>query len=99
VEKVNEAVESIAAAAQEQAASNQEISDSTEQIRADIGEVTQEILAVTNSTKETARAVMKISDEAANLSSLSEELEGILANFKTEQSPSLKKGDMQKSLS
>jgi methyl-accepting chemotaxis protein len=84
-EKVNEAVESIAATAQEQAASSQEISDSTEQIRADIGDVTQEISAVTNSAQETARAVQKISDEAARLSSLSAELKEILANFKTEQ--------------
>jgi methyl-accepting chemotaxis protein len=54
---------------------------------------------MTSSAKETALAVQKVSDEAANLSSLSAELEEIMANFKTEQSPSLKKGDMQKCLS
>jgi methyl-accepting chemotaxis protein len=81
IDKVNDAVQTIAAAAEEQAASSNEIAESSGQARDSIGNVAREISAVAQATTETQEAIRKVTFEATNLSSISTDLEQLLARF------------------
>jgi methyl-accepting chemotaxis protein len=79
--KVNDSMQTIAAAAQEQAASSNEISESAVQAQGNIENVASEISAITKATGETQGAIERVASEAASLSSISSELEGLVAKF------------------
>jgi methyl-accepting chemotaxis protein len=81
IDKVNDAVQTIAAAAQEQAASSNEIAESSGQAKDSIGNVAREISSVARATEVTQEAIRKVTEEAGNLSSISSDLEGLLARF------------------
>jgi methyl-accepting chemotaxis protein len=101
IDKVNDAVQTIAAAAQEQAASSNEIAESSGQARDSIDNVAREISAVARATTETQEAIRKVTFEATNLSSISTDLEGLLARFTiaaANGSNSLAPGEAQKRL-
>ncbi|MDR3280183.1 MAG: methyl-accepting chemotaxis protein [Synergistaceae bacterium] len=86
-DRVNDAVQTIAAAAQEQAASSNEISESTNQARDNIDSVAGEISAITEATAQTQQSIERVSAEAANLSSISSDLEELMDRFITERLP------------
>ncbi|MDR1732604.1 MAG: methyl-accepting chemotaxis protein [Synergistaceae bacterium] len=85
IDKVNDAVQTIAAAAEEQAASSNEISESTNKTRDSIGNVAQEISAITSAAQETQGAIKKVADEAENLTSISEVLESMIGRFTVQE--------------
>ena len=84
IDKVNDAVQTIAAAAQEQAASSNEIAESSNHARDSIGDVAREVSAITRAAAETQAAIRKVSEEAVNLSSISANLEELMARFTIE---------------
>ena len=90
MDKVNGAVQTIAAAAQEQAASSNEIAESSNRARDSIGEVAREVSAITRAAAETQNAIRKVSEEAVNLSSISANLEELMARFTMEERKALK---------
>jgi methyl-accepting chemotaxis protein len=81
IDRVNEAVQTIAAAAQEQAASSNEIADSSGRAKNSIGDAAREISSVARAASETQDAIQKVTVEAANLSSISTDLEQLLSRF------------------
>jgi methyl-accepting chemotaxis protein len=81
IDKVNEAVQTIAAAAQEQAASSNEIAESSSQAKDSIANVAEETSSITHATAETQEAILKVAQEAATLSSISSDLENIISRF------------------
>jgi methyl-accepting chemotaxis protein len=85
-DKVNEAVQAIAAAAEEQAASSNEIVESSNCARDSIAHVAQEISAITQATAETQKAVQKVAQEATILSSISTDLADLTSRFNIPQS-------------
>jgi methyl-accepting chemotaxis protein len=92
IDKVNGAVQAIAASAQEQSASGSEIAESSKQAMSLIDNLAREISADTQATAETQSAIGKVAIEAANLSSISSGIESIMAQFMLSQTekPSLK---------
>jgi methyl-accepting chemotaxis protein len=90
IDKVNDAVQAIAASAQEQAASSNEIAESSSQAKESIGNVAREISSVSNAAAVTHEAMQKVTQEAANLSSISSDLEQLLARFTISEVKSLK---------
>jgi methyl-accepting chemotaxis protein len=90
IDKVNEAVQTIAAAAQQQAASSNEIAESSHHARDSIANVAQEVSSITHATVETQEAILKVSQEASTLLSISSNLESLISRFviaKKEPSP------------
>jgi methyl-accepting chemotaxis protein len=81
IDRVNEAVQTIAAAAEEQAASSNEITEFSGRARDSIGDVAREISTVAKATEETQEAIRKVTLEATNLSAISADLENLLARF------------------
>ncbi|MDR1979662.1 MAG: methyl-accepting chemotaxis protein [Synergistaceae bacterium] len=81
IDKVNGAVQAIAASAQKQSASGNEIAESSKQAMNLIDNLAREISAVTQATEETQNAIGKVALEAANLSSISSGIESIMAQF------------------
>jgi methyl-accepting chemotaxis protein len=81
IDRVNDAVQTIAAAAQQQAASSNEIAESSGQVRDNIDNVAREISAITQAAAETQEAIQRVSEEATNLSSISSNLETLMARF------------------
>jgi methyl-accepting chemotaxis protein len=85
IDKVNGAVQAIAASAQEQSASGSEIAESSKHAMNLIDNLAREISAVTQATAETQNAIGKVAIEAANLSSISSDIENIMAQFTLSQ--------------
>ena len=83
IDKVNESVQAIAAAAEEQAASSNEIAQSTNNVRGSIGNVANETSSITHATAEMANSIQQVSSEAKNLSDISTGLESLVAQFIT----------------
>ncbi|MDR1377249.1 MAG: methyl-accepting chemotaxis protein [Synergistaceae bacterium] len=81
IDRVNDAVQTIAAAAEEQAASSNEIAESSNQARDSIANVAQEISAIAQATAQTREAIQKVSQEATALSSISSDLENLISRF------------------
>jgi methyl-accepting chemotaxis protein len=81
IDRVNDAVQMIAAAAQQQAASSNEIAESSGHARDSIDNVAREVSAITQAATETQESIQRVSEEAANLSSLSSDLETLVARF------------------
>ncbi|MDR2179215.1 MAG: methyl-accepting chemotaxis protein [Synergistaceae bacterium] len=81
IDKVNEAVQTIAAAAEEQAASSNEIAESSSHARNSIANVAQEISSISHATAETQGAIRKVAQEATTLSSISSDLENLISRF------------------
>ena len=79
--KVNDAVQTIAAAAEQQAASSNEIAESSGQAKDSIGNVAREISSVARAASVTQEAIQRVTVEASNLSAISSELENLLARF------------------
>ncbi|MDR3076139.1 MAG: methyl-accepting chemotaxis protein [Synergistaceae bacterium] len=100
IDKVNDAVQTIAAAAQEQAASSNEIAESSGQAKDSIGNVAREISSVARAAAETQEAIQKVTVEASNLSAISSELENLLARFtiSEENVPKLLKAEAKRTL-
>ncbi|MDR2136690.1 MAG: methyl-accepting chemotaxis protein [Synergistaceae bacterium] len=92
IDKVDEVVQTIAAAAEEQAASSNEIAESSSHAKDSIAHVAQEISAITQATAETQEAIQKVAQEATNLSSISANLDSLVSRFLIPQSdkPSMK---------
>ena len=82
IDKVNDAVQTIAAAAQEQAASSSEISESASQVRKSVSDVVGEIATVSKGTGETVSVIGKVAQESRNLSEIADELEHTMSRFK-----------------
>jgi methyl-accepting chemotaxis protein len=80
--RVDDAVRTIAAAAQEQAASSLEISDLAAAASRDMGDVAREIAKIADSAEETDNAMRKVSAEAGDLAALSANLEEVIADFR-----------------
>jgi methyl-accepting chemotaxis protein len=89
IDKVNGAVQAIAASAQEQSASGNEIAESSKRAMNLIDNLAREISAVTQATAETQDAIEKVAVEAANLSSISSGIESIMARFTLSQTEKL----------
>jgi methyl-accepting chemotaxis protein len=90
IDKVDEVVQTIAAAAEEQAASSNEISESSNHAKDSIVNVASEISTITQATAETQEAIQKVAEEATNLSSISANLENLVSRFvlrESEQAP------------
>ncbi|MDR1915429.1 MAG: methyl-accepting chemotaxis protein [Synergistaceae bacterium] len=93
IDKVNGAVQAIAASAQKQSASGNEIAESSKQAMSLIDNLAHEISSVTQATAETQSAIGKVAIEAANLSAISSGIENIMAQFTLSQTkkPPLKR--------
>jgi methyl-accepting chemotaxis protein len=89
IDRVNDAVQTIAAAAEEQAASSNEIADSSSHARDSIANVTQEISAIAQSTAKTQEAIQKVAQESTTLSSISSDLENLISRFVISKNKSL----------
>jgi methyl-accepting chemotaxis protein len=85
IDKVNGAVQAIAASAHEQSVSGNEIAESSKQAMNLIDNLAREISTVTQATTETQNAIGKVAIEAANLSSISSGIENIMAQFTLSQ--------------
>ncbi|MDR1733018.1 MAG: methyl-accepting chemotaxis protein [Synergistaceae bacterium] len=85
IDKVNEAVQTIAAAAEEQAASSNEIAESSRQAQNSIGNVSNEISAISQSAGYTQEAIRKVAEEAENVAAISERLEEMMERFITDE--------------
>jgi methyl-accepting chemotaxis protein len=83
IDKVDEVVQTIAAATEEQAASSNEISESSTHTKNSITNVAREISTITQATAKTQEAIKKVAQEAANLSSISVNLENLVSRFVT----------------
>ncbi|GHS85665.1 methyl-accepting chemotaxis protein [Synergistales bacterium] len=86
IDKVNEAVQTIAAAAEEQAASSNEIAESTSQTQKSVDELTKELSIFTRTTAQTADIVDNVTVESKNLTDIAMNLENIMNSFKTDGS-------------
>jgi methyl-accepting chemotaxis protein len=82
--KVNESVQTIAAAAQEQAASSNEISEAANLTRNSISDLTNEISAVGKAAAETLAVVESVSLESSNLSDVAVDIETMINSFKVD---------------
>ncbi len=82
IDKVNDAVQTIAAAAQEQAASSNEISDSAGQVKDGIGRLVGELTIITKTAGETAAVVEKVAGESRRLTEIAAELDRTMRGFK-----------------
>jgi methyl-accepting chemotaxis protein len=89
IDKVNDAVQTIAAAAQQQAASSNEVAESSKQARDSIANVAQEISSITHATAETQEAILKVAQEATTLSSISSDLESLISHFVISKNPTV----------
>ena len=82
IDRVNDAVQTIAAAAEEQAASSNEISDSAEHVRESVNEVAREISVVSRTANETVSVINEVASESGHLAEIANELEEIMNRFK-----------------
>ena len=83
IDKVNDSVQTIAAAAEEQAASSNEIAEATNQVRNNIGSVANEMSSITRATSKTANSIQQVAEEAKNLSEISSNIKSLIAQFVT----------------
>jgi methyl-accepting chemotaxis protein len=83
IDRVDEVVQTIAAAAEEQAASSNEITESSNRVRESITDVAREITNITQVTSKTQDAIKKVAQEATKLSSISASLEDLVLHFVT----------------
>ncbi|MCL1875512.1 MAG: methyl-accepting chemotaxis protein [Synergistaceae bacterium] len=86
IHKVDEAVQSIAGAAQEQAATSHEISRSANLIRENVTELRNGIGTVSNTSKETSTVIDSVNMESKNLTDIAANLLDIINDFKTDMS-------------
>ena len=82
IDKMNDAVQTIAAAAEEQAASSNEISDSADHVRDSVSEVAREISVVSRTASETVAVINEVTAESSHLTEIANELETIMSRFK-----------------
>jgi methyl-accepting chemotaxis protein len=90
IDRVNEAEQTIAAAAEEQAAPSNEIAESSERAKDSIGDVAREISSVARASSVTQEAIEKVTAEAGRLSSISSDLERLLARFSISERSAVK---------
>jgi methyl-accepting chemotaxis protein len=83
IDKVNDSVQTIAAAAEEQAASSNEIAEATNQVHENIESVANEMSSITRATSKTAASIQQVAGEAGNLSDISSNIESLIAQFVT----------------
>lgn len=81
IELVNDAMQTIAAAAQEQAASSSEISDSMEHVSSATSEVAGEISLIERATQQTVGVVDRLSAESENLKGVADHLQDLIDRF------------------
>lgn len=84
IDKMNDAVQTIAAAAEEQAASSNEISNSADHVRESVSEVASEISIVSRTANETVAVINEVTSESAHLAEIANDLEVIMSKFKLE---------------
>ena len=85
ISKVNDAMQSIAAAAEEQAAISNEISRSANQIRDNVSELRNEIGTLSSTSRETETVIESVAIESKSLSEMASSLSGVVNGFKTDQ--------------
>ena len=86
IDKVNDAVQTIAAAAEEQAASSNEIADSASQMQQSVDELTGELSAFTRTTAQTSEIIDNVTMESKNLTDVALYLENTMNIFQTDES-------------
>ncbi|MDR3254820.1 MAG: methyl-accepting chemotaxis protein [Synergistaceae bacterium] len=84
VNRLNDAIQTIASVAEEQVASGNEISAMATNASRDMDNVANEIAEVVNLSEETSEAIRVVNSEAEDLSALSRELEKVIADFRIE---------------
>ena len=85
IERVNDAMQTIAAAAQEQAASSNEISDSMGNVSDATHEVAREISLIDQSTRHTVDVIEKLSSESGNLKNVADNLQELIDRFSLDE--------------
>ena len=90
ISRVNDAVQTIAAAAEEQAASSNEIAVSSDRTKKSIDEVVNEVMSVERAASETQDAIHNVTNEAANLSVISSDLDQLLSRFTLQENTASK---------
>ncbi|MDR3322042.1 MAG: methyl-accepting chemotaxis protein [Synergistaceae bacterium] len=84
VNRLDDAIQTIASVAGEQVSSGNEISAMATNASRDMGSVANEIAEVVNSAEKTTEAIRVVNSEAEGLSALSRELEKVIADFRIE---------------
>jgi methyl-accepting chemotaxis protein len=91
IRKVNDAVQSIAAAAEEQAATSSELATSASQVRNNISGLASDISTLGSTAAETATVIESVAQESKNLSEIAAGLANIMDNFTIDETQEQKK--------